>query len=123
MAVPKPVVVAPIEKDWVIYFDFDDDTILPEYAAVLDDVAMTFKTNPQATIALVGHTDSIGADDYNMDLSWRRVWSAQNYLLAKGIPDGAMTVAANGEATPATTNDTDDGRSMNRRVTIHLKKS
>ena len=121
MAVPKPV--APIAKDWVIYFDFDDDTIRPQDAATLDDVVKTFKENPQATVALVGHTDAIGADEYNMDLSWRRVWSAQNYLLTNGIPDGAMTVAANGEGTPATSNDTDDGRSLNRRVTISLRKS
>ncbi|MGE4589987.1 MAG: OmpA family protein [Acidaminococcaceae bacterium] len=122
MAVPKPVVVAPVEKDWVIYFDFDDDAIRPQDTAVLDDVVMTFKTNPQATIALVGHTDSIGTDDYNMDLSWRRVWAAQNYLLERGIPDSTITVAANGESTPATSNETEDGRSLNRRVTIHLRK-
>ena len=122
MAVPKPVVVAPVEKDWVIYFDFDDDTIRPQDTAVLDDVVMTFKTNPQATIALAGHTDSIGTDDYNMDLSWRRVWAAQNYLLGRGIPNSTITVAANGESTPATSNETEDGRSLNRRVTIHLRK-
>ena len=122
MVAPKPVAVAPFEKHWVIYFDFDDDTIRPQDVAILEDVVKTYKERPKSTVELAGHTDSMGTDEYNVDLSWRRVRSAQNYLLAKGITETTIMVAAHGEASPAATNDTPEGRSLNRRVTIHLKQ-
>ncbi|NCD10778.1 MAG: OmpA family protein [Negativicutes bacterium] len=122
MVAPKPIAVAPFEKQWVIYFDFDEDTIRPQDTAILDDVVKIYKEHQKSTIALVGHTDSIGTDEYNVDLSWRRVRAAQSYLWAHGIADTVITVAAHGEATPAATNDTPEGRSLNRRVTLHLKQ-
>lgn len=63
-----------------------------------------------------GHTDSIGTDSYNMGLSERRAQSVADYLGTQGV--SGVNIVGHGESDPVATNDTEDGRAMNRRVEI-----
>lgn len=100
-----------------IYFDFDKSTIKPESRPALDDAAKILKDNPSITVEIQGHTDSKGSDSYNLTLSDQRAWSVVNYLVQNfGIDKARLTARGYGEAQPIATNDTDDGRALNRRV-------
>jgi OOP family OmpA-OmpF porin len=69
-------------------------------------------------IDVVGHTDSVGSDDYNQRLSVRRAMAVKQYLVSQGINGGIIDVIGMGERQPVATNDTAAGRAMNRRVDI-----
>ncbi len=66
----------------------------------------------------IGHTDSIGTEDYNLDLSRRRAESAVNYLAAQGVTESRITVRGMGESEPVADNATAEGRALNRRVVL-----
>jgi OOP family OmpA-OmpF porin len=75
--------------------------------------------NLKMKIAIGGHTDSKGSDEYNLKLSADRAESVRVYLLKKGIPDSRMKIKTLGKADPLTTNEeANDGASLNRRVDI-----
>jgi len=100
-----------------IYFDFDKSTIKPESRPALDDAAKILKDNPSINVEIQGHTDSKGSDSYNLNLSDQRAGSVVNYLVQNfGIERNRLTAKGYGEARPIATNDTDDGRTLNRRV-------
>jgi OOP family OmpA-OmpF porin len=70
-------------------------------------------------ISIEGHTDSIGTDEYNLGLSQRRADAVRDYLVASGIsPDMIVSTIGVGKANPIASNDTEEGRSRNRRVEI-----
>jgi OmpA-OmpF porin, OOP family len=103
-----------------VYFDFDQATITREGQARLQEVGAILITIPGADIELHGHTCNIGAADYNMDLSQRRAESVQKYLLDNfsQLRADQFTIRAFGLTQPAATNETLEGRRMNRRVEI-----
>jgi outer membrane protein OmpA-like peptidoglycan-associated protein len=69
-------------------------------------------------IAIEGHTDSVGAEDYNQKLSERRAESVRAYLVQQGMPSADVAAAGFGEGTPVATNGTAAGRQQNRRVEL-----
>jgi outer membrane protein OmpA-like peptidoglycan-associated protein len=71
-------------------------------------------------IEIVGHTDDVGDDDYNQELSEQRAQSVYNYLVETGLDANKVVVVGMGEKMPITTNTTDEGRAENRRVEILL---
>ena len=71
---------------------------------------------------LNGHTDNVGGQDYNKDLSERRARAVRNYLISKGIDPGMVKSEGFGFSKPVAENDTEDGRAQNRRVEIRLRK-
>ncbi len=71
---------------------------------------------------MLGYTDSIGNDDYNLDLSQRRVKSVINYLVSKGIDSSRMIGKGMGEANPVADNSTKEGRAQNRRIEFKVIK-
>jgi outer membrane protein OmpA-like peptidoglycan-associated protein len=87
----------------------------------LDKLA-TVMSNPKvASIggSIVGHTDSVGSEAFNMGLSQRRAESVAGHLRSQGVDLGsAWTVTGMGESQPIATNDTAEGRAMNRRVEV-----
>jgi OOP family OmpA-OmpF porin len=100
-------------------FDFNRDNIRPEFQNELDEVGTFLQNNPGAYVMLVGYTDSIGSEEYNLDLSLRRANSAANYLTSNhNIDRGRIVVNYYGEANPIASNDTDEGRAQNRRVEV-----
>lgn len=106
---------------WIVKglrFDFDSAVIKPEYYALLDNVAQVLKNNPSLTVEIQGHTDSIGPEDYNKQLSLRRAQAVADYLASHGIDASRLRVSGVGEADPVASNDTEEGRARNRRVQI-----
>ena len=79
--------------------------------------------NPEMSIQINGHTDSLNSETYNLDLSTRRAKTVYDYLIAKGISSERLKWKGYGESMPLTNNTTEEGRAMNRRVEfIVLKK-
>lgn len=103
-----------------VFFDFDKSTLRPESYAELDRLVKLLNDYPNLKIEISGHTDSKGSDDYNLKLSQDRAAVVVNYLISKGIDKGRLKSAGYGETKPIATNDTDDGRQMNRRTEFEI---
>ncbi len=107
---------------WVLsqdyLFDFDKATIKPQYYSMLDDVVRIIRQNPDLRVEIQGHTDSIGSEAYNMDLSRRRANAVKTYLVNQGISSARLTTVGYGESRPVATNATKEGRAKNRRVEL-----
>jgi outer membrane protein OmpA-like peptidoglycan-associated protein len=74
------------------------------------------------SIKVIGHTDSVGSDEYNQALSERRASSVAAYLLSQGIAPSKLTSEGKGESQPLADNETDEGRAKNRRVELHINR-
>jgi outer membrane protein OmpA-like peptidoglycan-associated protein len=99
-----------------IQFDFDKDTITPESDETLDLIAKLLLADERLELTIFAHTDGIGTDEYNLDLSRRRAESVGAYLASKGIPPPSMRGRRYGASRPVSDNVTDEGRARNRRV-------
>ncbi len=91
-----------------------------ESQTTLDKLIEVFKAYPDTNLLINGHTDSVGNDANNMTLSQKRVLSVRDYLIANGIESSRLTTKWYGETMPKATNDTAEGRSINRRVEIFI---
>jgi outer membrane protein OmpA-like peptidoglycan-associated protein len=109
-----------IKFDSGILFGFDSDALQPNGRANLSDLANSLKQYPDTEILIVGHTDSQGADSYNLGLSERRANSAKNQLTSQGIASSRIRTIGRGESEPIADNNTDAGRAENRRVEIAI---
>lgn len=103
-----------------ITFAFDDASLQPQFQPVLNDVAATLTQYNQTIVEVAGHTDNVGTDAYNHDLSVRRANAVANYLSGRGVMQQRLITVGAGESRPVATNDTDAGRAQNRRVEITL---
>ena len=102
-----------------IYFDTDKAVIKPESKPTLDEIAKLLSAQPQLNVFIVGHTDSQGAFDYNLELSRRRAEAVANTLMQSyKIPNTRLRTAGVGWLAPIGSNATDDGRALNRRVEL-----
>jgi CshA-type fibril repeat protein len=101
-----------------IHFEFDKYAIIPEYQKYLRGLSMLFSANPEWQIHLSGHTDSLGTNAYNMNLSKNRSESAKQFLVSCGIAAERITYEYHGEEIHIATNSTPEGRYQNRRVEI-----
>lgn len=104
-----------------ISFDFDRADIKPAFAPSLDRVAAILREYPQTTIDIIGHTDSIGSDAYNLQLSQRRADSVAGYLASRGVERGRIRTEGRGEREPRASNETEAGRQLNRRVEMYVR--
>jgi outer membrane protein OmpA-like peptidoglycan-associated protein len=102
-----------------IYFDFGSDQLKPESTPVLQEIAGVLKDNPDWTLTVNGHTDNIGGDPYNLDLSKRRAAAVKQALVSQYhvTPERLLTDGF-GASRPVDTNDTLAGRARNRRVEL-----
>jgi OmpA-OmpF porin, OOP family len=102
-----------------IYFDTDKAVIKPESRPTLDEIAKLLRAQPQLNVVIVGHTDSQGTFEYNMDLSRRRA-EAVAAELAKSykVATTRLRTAGVGFLAPIGSNASDDGRALNRRVEL-----
>ncbi|WP_425493740.1 OmpA family protein [Noviluteimonas lactosilytica] len=103
-----------------VTFDFDSSSLKPQFSPVLDDVARTLSQYNQTVVEVAGHTDSVGTDQYNQALSERRANSVAAYLGSHGVLQQRMITVGAGETRPIASNDSEAGRSENRRVEITL---
>ena len=106
-----------------ITFGFNSAAVKPQFLSHIGDLARTLNRYPNLAIAVVGHADAIGSDDYNQALSERRARSVGAVLMDDGVPYGRIVASGRGEWEPIATNATQWGRARNRRVEIHLKKA
>ena len=102
-----------------IYFDFAKATLKPESAPVLKEIAQALKDNPDWKLTVEGHTDNIGGDAYNLDLSKRRALAVKEALVAQyNIAPDRLANDGFGASRPVESNDTLEGRARNRRVEL-----
>ena len=102
-----------------ILFEFDSDEILPESAGALETIADLLNQQTGLQILVVGHTDNTGNFDYNLRLSMDRAASVIQYLTEEfGISEDRLQAAGAGMMAPITTNRTEEGRALNRRVEL-----
>jgi len=103
-----------------VTFDTNSTEIRPGLYAEITRVARILKQYPDTLVRVEGHTDSVGTDAYNIDLSMRRANSVRTLLVREGVSGDRMQAVGYGESTPVATNDTGAGRQMNRRVEIKI---
>ena len=103
-----------------ISFAVGRSDISPAFAPVLDQFAAGLRSNPNAEVRIVGHTDSTGSDAINNPLSVDRAASTRDYLVARGVNPQIFVIEGHGSTRPIATNDTAEGRAKNRRVEIYV---
>jgi outer membrane protein OmpA-like peptidoglycan-associated protein len=110
-----------IEVASEVSFDFDSAMIKPGFHTTLDKVAGVLARYPRTVVHVLGHTDSVGSESYNQQLSLRRADSVAAYLSARGISRDRLRTEGRGEMEPRASNETEAGRQLNRRVDIVVK--
>ena len=105
-----------------ILFDTGKATIKDQSAEVLNNIIGILKEYPNARFSIDGHTDSVGSEKLNQELSQERASSVMNYLITNGIASNRLTHQGYGESKPLDSNNTRAGRANNRRVEISLIK-
>ena len=100
-------------------FDFDKSDINPEAYPMLGEAVKILEKNPSMGVTLQGYTDNVGNEDYNRGLSLRRANAIKAYFVEKGIAENRMVTEGFGSKNPVAMNDSETGRSLNRRVEIH----
>ena len=103
-----------------LLFDYNSAELRPNARTALARFATELKDFPNTNIMIVGHTDSIGTDAYNHDLSHRRANATRDFLVAQGVAPTRFQVIGRGEAEPVASNSTAEGRQQNRRVEVAL---
>ncbi len=106
-----------------IYFDFDADVLQARSEPVLRQLADALGAAESFAVDVEGHTDDVGADPYNLDLSRRRAEAVVAWLAAHGIERSRLHAAGRGETEPVADNTTADGRALNRRVTVAKRQN
>jgi len=104
-----------------VEFDFNQATLKASSNAALDKVAELLRQHSDYRLNLVGHTDDIGPDAYNVVLSIKRAEAVKKYLVGKGVSAAVLTATGLGETKPEASNKTAQGRAQNRRVEV-IKK-
>jgi OmpA-OmpF porin, OOP family len=115
---PQSSMTTPGASGSVIQFEFDSSVLKTSSYPVLDAVSAELKANASARATLAGHASAEGTDSYNMNLSRDRANSVKTYLVNSGINANRLTVQAYGESRPIASNETEEGRVLNRRVEI-----
>jgi len=103
-----------------VTFDTNSTVVRPGLYSELNRVAGVLSQYPQTLVRVEGHTDSVGTNEYNQDLSVRRAMAVKNLLVQRGIADSRIDSVGYGETMPVATNDTEAGRQRNRRVEIKI---
>ncbi|GAA5178373.1 peptidoglycan-associated lipoprotein Pal [Modicisalibacter zincidurans] len=101
-----------------IYFDYDKDTIRPEFESVLNEHAEYLRNNPNVQVVLQGYTDERGTREYNLGLGERRAQSVERYLSVQGVSSSQIDVVSYGEERPAVEGHSEQAYAKNRRVVI-----
>lgn len=102
----------------IISFAYNSNELTPEALAALDWIAEFLKANPSLKAAIRGYTDSVGSVNYNQSVSAFRANSIKSYLTGKGVNASNLTAQGLGPKNPIASNDTQEGRELNRRVEI-----
>lgn len=101
-----------------VNFAFDKANIDEASAGVLDVAAEQLTNCPRVSVRVDGYTDSVGTDKYNQSLSERRANAVMSHLVDRGVSASRLTATGYGESNPIASNDTAEGRALNRRVEL-----
>ena len=104
-----------------VTFASNQSSINPGFYATLDDVAAVLNRYDQSIVDIIGHADSDGAEDYNLNLSRQRASSVAQYLVSRNVLADRLYVDGRGESEPVATNATAEGKAQNRRVEILIR--
>ena len=107
-----------ITFDSGILFDFDKYSLKPETRQNLEELAPTLIKYDDTDVLVLGHTDNVGSDTYNESLSEKRANAVDNFLVAKGVASSRLKSEGYGETDPVASNETEEGRQLNRRVEV-----
>ncbi len=99
-----------------VIFDHDKAELKEEYKPYLNQMVDVINSHSDLRIKIIGHTNSIGSDAYNIELSERRANTVRNYLLSLGLKPDQVVIEYRGERNPAYSNQTPEGKRLNRRV-------
>ena len=113
-------IVVTFDENSGVYFDTSKYNVNTASQETLGKLIAVFKEYPDTNILVVGHTDSSGAEDYNLTLSKNRANAVTNYITGKGLSTGRLTTKWFGETQPKYDNSTAEGRAKNRRVNIAI---
>jgi outer membrane protein OmpA-like peptidoglycan-associated protein len=108
------------EQGRKVLFDFNKATLKPEAKKQLEGALQALREQPGVQVLVVGHTDSVGSDAYNMKLSQRRAESVATYLAQNGVARQNIRTEWHGKRQPVASNETAEGRAQNRRVELTL---
>jgi OmpA-OmpF porin, OOP family len=103
-----------------IYFEFDREELMPRSFVELNKLLKIMREHPNMVIEILGHTDNVGDDAYNLDLSRRRAASVASFLTENKVSTKRLRSKGWGESKPIATNETDEGRHFNRRVEFQI---
>lgn len=104
-----------------IQFETGKDVLIASSYAVLNDIVKLMGENPEYMLEISGHTDNQGPVEYNRELSDKRAAAVRNYLVQKGVAAERLISIGKGHTEPVATNETPEGRALNRRVTFVVK--
>ncbi len=107
------------EQNWVLVgvkFDFNTASLKEESYPILFHALQVLLNNPELRVEIQGYTDNIGPEDYNLEIGEERAQAVKDYLVGRGVSADRLTTKSFGESRPIASNDTEEGRAMNRRV-------
>ncbi len=113
-------IVVTFDENSGVYFDTAKFNINAASQTTLNKLTNVLAEYPDTNVLVVGHTDSVGADDMNMTLSKNRANAVTNYFTSKGLSSGRFTTNWYGESSPIADNATAEGRAKNRRVNVAI---
>ncbi len=119
----EPIKIGAEMNLYNIYFETDSFRILPESEPELTKLVSFLKNNTNLDVEIQGHTDNTGRPESNFSLSEKRAQSVVEYLISKGILPSRLKSKGFGETIPVATNDTEEGRMLNRRTTVKIDKN
>ena len=125
---PNTPLGAPVDERgcWVVayanFFDFDKAIVKSQYLPHLASAAVVLNNHPDLKVDIQGHADWIGTDDYNLKLGLRRAEAVKAVLVDNGVNPGRLTTSSMGKRQPIADNRSSHGRSLNRRVEIHVSE-
>lgn len=123
------VTIQRVEEGIAVSFDsgllygFDSAALRPQAQENLQKLAQIMGDDDDTILLIVGHTDSVGDENYNMGLSERRARSAANYMISQGLAESRVDIQGRGELEPIADNETEAGRQENRRVEVAIYAS
>ncbi|MBO4708069.1 MAG: OmpA family protein [Elusimicrobiaceae bacterium] len=104
-----------------ILFQYGKTDLSKESKQTLDKAVELLNQIPNRTLVIQGHTDSVGSDEYNMELSEQRAKRVYDYMMGQGLQIKEVSYKGFGEAKPVADNNTKEGRQANRRVEFRIK--
>jgi outer membrane protein OmpA-like peptidoglycan-associated protein len=108
-------------RSYLLFFDFGDTQLTPESENIVQDMLSDINKLPAPELIIIGHTDIIGNDDFNDDLSLQRAIRVLEMLKAKGIDTRLVSTVGRGSRDPLVTNKKGESEARNRWVEIRLK--